>query len=201
MNLINEEEEESFLKRKNSIGKENALKEQVQFIQKFRENSIQSFISDFILAVFHLLSIEFSRKNSTKNKYTQVLDLHHKKTKIDIFTKYNAELSFNKINQYIFFCVTDTTSSNSSKTEVGEQDESHHPELAGNSKLLRKKNNRASFMQKTSVAVPPPSVKRFSFNGLTPADEKVDKNTKKSLKLKNNVQVSNSLTVPSMVIF
>ena len=48
MNLINEEEEESFLKRKNSIGKENALKEQVQFIQKFRENSIQSFISDFI---------------------------------------------------------------------------------------------------------------------------------------------------------
>ena len=56
-------------------------------------------------------------------------------------------------------------------------------------------------MQKTSVAVPPPSVKRFSFNGLTPADEKVDKNTKKSLKLKNNVQVSNSLTVPSMVIF
>ena len=84
---------------------------------------------------------------------------------------------------------------------MGEQDESHHPELAGNSKLLRKKNNRASFMQKTSVAVPPPSVKRFSFNGLTPADEKVDKNTKKSLKLKNNVQVSNSLTVPSMVIF
>ena len=56
-------------------------------------------------------------------------------------------------------------------------------------------------MQKTSVAVPPPSVKRFSFNGLTPADEKVDKNTKKSLKLKNSVQVSNSLTVPSMVIF
>ena len=82
---------------------------------------------------------------------------------------------------------------------MGDQDEPHHPELAGNSKLLRKKKNRASFMQKSTVAVPPPPVKRFSFNGVPP-DEKKDTNTRKSLKLRNNVQVSNSLTVPSMVI-
>ena len=78
---------------------------------------------------------------------------------------------------------------------MGDQDELN-PELAGNSKLLRKK--KASFMQKTTVPAPPPPVKRFSFNGIPPPDE-ID-TTRKSIKLRNNVQVSNSLTVPSMVI-
>ena len=77
---------------------------------------------------------------------------------------------------------------------MGDQDEPNS-ELAGNSKLLRKK--KASFMQKTTVPAPPPPVKRFSFNGIPP--DEID-TTRKSIKLRNNVQVSNSLTVPSMVI-